>query len=405
MVTPTQNGDFQVYVMNHRRGALEPTEQTYQLTEDQEFLAFGLDVIASNGMPMMRVQTAVEPEPEYIVVPEINSIAVDEALSPNFVSYARGDCPLFSLDKQSSQRLISDDRLSRGGRVFSFLESEGSESFVNVILENDWQDLHPTRWISRSCIDYFTPWVHSAYDDLLVSELGSDGESFIRQLVKDFGVQSNLRLSDRESKRRAGDSCSDILSGLTPIAPMLINVDDENENGKPYFAAPVYVCTEYNQTKQSYEYHMRPSMLTVPPSFSDWPDNNAVIDLLVFNLSPSEPVGFGVQGWDVAAYPAFDDNSFDDEEESEDDDEEEEDGEEDPDGIHMSDGSVLELYSLEPGPDQAIWVQVFFNPDSSFSGMSYAAGSPPSFDDDDDDDEVQEWFMSVPAQGRIMPKP
>ncbi|MCB9666752.1 MAG: hypothetical protein H6715_01370 [Myxococcales bacterium] len=398
-VTPSQSSSLPVYTLNHLRGVLAPTERSLKLTAGKEFRAFGVEAVFWKGDLVMRIQVELAPEPAYILVSEASSIVIDEPISPDFVSVATGDCPLFSLDRQSSQRLISSQRISHGERVFLFTDHE--QPFVNIVLENDWRDLHPTWWVSRRCISHLTPWIYSAYDDISTLYLGTEESPFVRQLASDFGVAWNLRLSDRETKRRAGESCYDILDGLPQSAPLLVNVerDEDGNDGEPYFAVPIYVCAEYVQGEDRYVYHMRPSILTLPTS-SIWPGTLASIDLLVFNLSPNDSVGFGAQAWSSSAYSAFGEDLFDHDEEYLDNSDEED---ELTDESDQSD--FLTIFPLEPGVENAIWVQLMSDPQRGFLDMFYAAGQEPLDYYDDTSGEIQDWLANTSLRGLLIAPP
>lgn len=398
LAVPAMSGSSQVYVLNQRRGKLEPTEEVFPFTQGEELLAFGAEVVSWNGVPVMRLQIELEPMPKFIIVPELESIELAEPIAPDFVAVVKADCPLYATDLQSSQRLYPTGRLAKGTRVYLFDPAE--VSFVNIILAEDWREMSPTRWISRNCIDYPTPWVQSAADDISALDLGASDAPFVRQLAFDFGVPWNLRLSDRETGRRSGETCDDILWDLPHTAPLLINYTDDTHayQMEPYLAAPIYICAEYLISEQRYVYHMRPSVLTLPKHQTMWPGQPGAVDLLVFNLSPSSTIGFAAQAWEIEASPAFGDG-----EEAEDEGEggEAEEDEIDPELLSETSGSTLEIYALQPGVDQAIWVQVFADPESDYLNVTYGAGPNPS-DLDTDDDSVEQWFVRLKNRGKIV---
>lgn len=407
-VKPTESGSAQVYVLNQPRGMLEPIEQNFPITANEPFLAFGIEAVIWNGVPAMRLQIQVEPLPKFIFVSEIESIEHAGPVSPDFVSFAKADCPLFSIDRQNGQRLYPSSRLTRHERVFLFEVSD--EPFVNIILEGDWEGMLPMWWVPRSCIDHPSLWVHPPNDDVSALYLGASDAPFVRQLATDFGVRWNLRLSDREGKRRTGDSCNDILTGLPHVAPVLVNYtsDEFGNQFDHHLAAAVYVCAEYVASEQRYEYQMRPSLLTLPASNTLWPGESAVVELLVFNLSPSHTVGFGAQAWGIETYTAFGESAFDEEDADEDEaDEADEEEPEDPELFAATVNRELEIYALEAGVDQAIWVQLYADPEASFLDTVYAVGPNPAnlIIDGDDEDSGEEWFMPLQNRGQIMTVP
>lgn len=368
-----------IYTLDHRRGALVPTKRWFQQAAGQLFTVYRGEPVSVNGQMFQRLQVAIDPVPQFILLKDSHHIAPVDPIAPDYQTFSRAACPLLTLSSTTVGRLEPASWLPAREQVFLFgsanhpfaFEYNGASTrywYANIAIEDEWGNLTPNWWIPWTCLDHPTPWHLPPREDVVLAALGEPGSPFTSELGSRMQVPWNLLASPREYQRIAGEKCADIMNGLPETEYALINGFLDEQGGEEQIAVPVFVCGELDQHGQV-AYRMRPDHIEIPTQ------EDGVVDeifLLVINLSPHQMIAFGALAYDVEGFFAFRSEAADD--------------------------TSADVFLVRPGVANAIWIVLDLYSADATDDIIYAAGPA----DQEYLYEASTWIEEVPAmRGRI----